>query len=227
MRSYSSYETQLQEVLERFRGDTRTHTMTVLHDDGLYRHLRFKDPASSFYWYDIITWPGNLMVRGDMGAYAFARLEDMFQFFRAGATINPGYWAEKLTAPEPDGAKAYSEEEFKRHVTEAFEEYTEEHSEVDAATLWLRIEEEVLGDVWMNPPPTTNNEAHTALHDFTESDPSGLFTDTWEWDFTDWTLRFLWNCWAIRHAITTYDNRPQGEAEEGDYLGNAADEEQP
>lgn len=35
---------------KRFAGDTDEHQMTVLHDDGLYRHLRFKAPTTGMYW---------------------------------------------------------------------------------------------------------------------------------------------------------------------------------
>jgi hypothetical protein len=30
------------DIATRFAKDTATHRMTVLHDDGLYRHLRFE-----------------------------------------------------------------------------------------------------------------------------------------------------------------------------------------
>ena len=53
---------------ERFAKDTATHAMTILRDDGLYRHLRFKRPNTSSYYFDIITWPGYLAITGDMGA---------------------------------------------------------------------------------------------------------------------------------------------------------------
>src|SRR5580692_6155935 len=95
------------DVAECFQRDTANHEMTVLHDDGLYRHLRFmqvitdeltgKQSRSSFYWFDLVTWPGNLVINGDMETFAFARSDDMFGFFR-GDRINPGYWAEKVRA---------------------------------------------------------------------------------------------------------------------------------
>ena len=69
------------------------------------------------------------------------------------------------------------------------------------------VEEDVLGDDWLNPPPTTSNEAQRNLHEFTYPE---VFTDCWEWDLTDWTHRFLWNCHAILHAITTYDKGSPG-----------------
>ncbi|KFK87785.1 hypothetical protein IX27_17945 [Streptomyces sp. JS01] len=48
--------------------------MTVLHEDGLYRHLVFADPAGGFYRFDLVTWPHNLMLRGDGFSFGDFRL---------------------------------------------------------------------------------------------------------------------------------------------------------
>ena len=92
-------------IAERFARETAKHRMTVLHDDGLYRHLRFTEmhlcndaewrTTNGFYWFDLITWPGSLTINGDCGTYTFSRITDMFEFFR-GYGINPQYWAEKV-----------------------------------------------------------------------------------------------------------------------------------
>src|SRR5688500_14967297 len=110
--------TEHQHIAERFKKDTADHEMTVLHDDGLYRHLRFQSPARGTYWFDLITWPGSLTIRGDLGnAYTFSRELDMFPFFRSRTGgINPHYWAQKLD--NPDGAVRYDEEIFKARVKE-------------------------------------------------------------------------------------------------------------
>jgi hypothetical protein len=42
-------------IAERFARETEHHELTVLHDDGLYRHLKFKQPGNSAYWFDLIT----------------------------------------------------------------------------------------------------------------------------------------------------------------------------
>jgi hypothetical protein len=92
-------ETLEQQIAQRFRRDTAGHELTVLHDDGLYRHLRLRAPRTSEYWFDLITIPGALIFRGDGKSFTFARLEDMFEFFRGRpGRINAHYWAEKLTS---------------------------------------------------------------------------------------------------------------------------------
>ena len=113
------------DMAERFPKDVAEHHMTVLRDDGLYRHVRFlrvaanpetgKPEKSSFYWFDLITWPGCLAVNGDCGSYLFSRTDDMFEFFRGGR-INPGYWAEKVRAG--GRVKEYSEDRFRELVAD-------------------------------------------------------------------------------------------------------------
>jgi hypothetical protein len=81
------------------------HEMTVLHDDGLYRHLRFEGTADSpfsRYPFHLITWPYNLVVKaGWTFHFDIDATPDMFDLFRNTAfsgQINPGYWAEKVRA---------------------------------------------------------------------------------------------------------------------------------
>ena len=47
---------------EQFLKDAADHQMEVLRDDGVNRHLRFRNPESNAYWFDIITWPGALLL---------------------------------------------------------------------------------------------------------------------------------------------------------------------
>lgn len=95
---------------KRFADDTQHHRMTVMLDQGLYRHLRFVRPGRSEYWFTLTAYPGALVVDGDMGTWVFRRLPDMFEFFRTDSgRINPGYWAEKLTAMPEGGYAEYSQ----------------------------------------------------------------------------------------------------------------------
>ncbi|MFI7628444.1 hypothetical protein [Microbispora rosea] len=107
------------DIYERFQRETAKHEMTVLHSDGLYRHLRFRNPEHGTYWFDIVTWPGNLVIRGDIkDTYAFSRHADMFEFFRGPVgRINPHYWAQKLTT-DRDSVEKYDPDSFERQVKE-------------------------------------------------------------------------------------------------------------
>ena len=117
------------ESAELFRSDTKDHELTILHDDGLYRHLRFRRPETGMYWFDLITWPGALAVVGDFGTgYTFRRIDDMFEFFRESgysnsrSIIHPHYWSEKIASGK-DGVREYSEELFRQRVAEELDEY--------------------------------------------------------------------------------------------------------
>lgn len=226
-----------------FRVDTARHQMTVLRDDGLYRHLRFgNERGVGEYWFELVTWPGALTISGDMGGYTFRRVEDMFTFFRGSrhySGINPGYWSEKL-----DGgrvvAKEYDEDHFARLVAEDLKEAEEDFPGVTAA--WEKKVTGFVPDYYIG----TEHEARQALEEFEFAtvfkvsctcgasdqldDKSSAdvwrfvthggkdhkatvrregfwFTDTFEWDLTDWSYSFLWCCHAIVWGIDQYDRQ--------------------
>lgn len=78
-------------------GNFSKHRLTILRDDGLYRHWRCQAPGTYVYGFDVITWPGHLCVAGDIGAWVFSRIEDMVEFFEGdNGRVNLSYWSEKL-----------------------------------------------------------------------------------------------------------------------------------
>ena len=248
-------------IAERFARETASHRMIVFHDDGLYRHVRFQHhvlcndaeyrKGHSSYWFDLITWPRCLTINGGCGTYTFTRDTDMFAFFRRhrhlgrdGFEINPQYWAEKLRAPEPAGAKKYSEDVFREYVIEYVTEAIRYGDDVPRG-IGRAVRDEIFG-----PDAKWNVEyeegAHEALRDFEYSiytttcycgtSAEGLaygkaldwgiqhrkqhdpghhailkqtatfrFTDTWEWDLTDFDWQYLWCCHAIQWGIAQYD----------------------
>jgi hypothetical protein len=91
------------EIAARFARDTAAHEMTVKHEQGLYRHLKFMNPEhGSFGAFELITWPYNLVVKtGWTFHFDIDATPDMFDLFRRTALtgeINPGYWSEKVRA---------------------------------------------------------------------------------------------------------------------------------
>lgn len=119
----------------RFLVDTAFHRLEIIRDDGLYRHLRMKQPGTSCYYFDVITWPGYLTVTGDMGTWTFSRIADMFDFFGPWQDgINTGYWSEKLEAGAGCSAcellaKEYDHDAFCRSLKESLSEYLEDPEE--------------------------------------------------------------------------------------------------
>lgn len=98
------YSYERERALKAFAG----HVMTIEHDEGVFRSIRFGRPGSSAYHFRLVTWPGHLAISGDIADYIFARTHDMFEFFGKGdgpddwaqmpLEINPHYWAQKCTA---------------------------------------------------------------------------------------------------------------------------------
>jgi hypothetical protein len=211
------------EFAEAFANDVAEHEMTVLRDDGLYRHLRFARSHRNGGWFDLITWPGCLVVKGDMGGHIFSRMLDMFEFFRSSQAINPGYWAEKT----PDGRQSvrkYSEDVLRADLEPHLAEYEAEvypgllakyeaaRVEYDAlppeaqrlapfpvkpvSPRWLFDEAAKQGDL---------SHEDGARQFLRELEHDGVVADTWEWSLAEYTHQFLWCCHAIAWGIHKYD----------------------
>lgn len=185
-----------------FLGDVAAHEMTVLRDDGLYRHVRFQDPKTCNCYFDLTTWPGYLTFSGDMGCFVFSRIPDMFQFFRIDNVpgspfvlrINPYYWSEKVEAVDHHGAiEKYSPELFKRQIARWLD------NREASANLRDAVEEEVL---------THADDEHDAMRAAMEFEHEGFrFEDFYEVEVKEYTYRFLWCCYAVAWGVRTYDER--------------------
>jgi hypothetical protein len=185
---------------ERFAENTSEHELTVLRDDGLYRHLRFQKPGTSIYYFDLVTWPGYLAIVGDAGDYLFRRTQDMFEFFSSESDrINPRYWSEKLQGPGYDLAREYSHDALRTRVLEWGRQHCEEWGDgemVYTSLLAGALEREILADY------THSEEAGRAWLAELEEVVGDL--ETWEWDLREFDGRFLWCCWAIVWGIEQY-----------------------
>ena len=195
-------KTSAEEAAEAFARDTKDHEMTVLHDDGLYRHLLCKKPGTSSYWFEIVTWPGGLLVNGDMESFLFTIPEpDLFPLFR-GFGPNPHYWAQKVRAGR---TREYSEAVTRQHVLDVLAEIDDDDSSPEGLATAMR------GSM-LDPDVTCQEECvRFALDEFTYLPPDAepddqpwRFHDTWEWDLSDYTHQFLWYCSAIPWAIGQY-----------------------
>lgn len=227
-----TYEDGYAKSRERFERDTAEHEMTVLRDDGMYRHVRFARPDSSSYLYDLVTWPGYLAIVGDCEDYLFCRATDMFEWFvgRGQDGINPHYWSEKLCGDRGrDIACGYSEDALRARVIGWFEDMTgpinpEAYVREDYFTsldlaVWQRLslsralEAEILSD----EDGEGEAGAHRRLRDFEwfcdgseaweyhpHGTPSVRIEESYEWDLRDYDGWFLWCCWAIRRGIERY-----------------------
>lgn len=199
-----------------FLRDVKNHAMTVLRDDGVYRHLSFCQPDHQWlHRFEILTWPGALCIRGDVGTYVFCRRHDMFEFFRSSMTtadriyINDSYWAEKLVASDcsgrrGSGAMRYDPDLFVAEVKRRYVEHIRSNMQgmpEERQSLRAALEDDVLSYA-----DAGEHEAMRAASDFEHE--GFTLRDFWETDVHAYTVHFIWSLYAISWAIWTYDNRP-------------------
>ena len=190
------------EVAERFKKAVAEHELTIVSEAGLFRHITLKNPKTFNYHFHIVTWPGYLAISGDAGSYVFARLPDMFQFFR-GDGINPGYWSEKLQAVDRSGGyHEFSPEMFRDAIKSDFEGWYFEDDD-QKAKAWAALQESDLAD---DSEPESQESAVSAALNYKCPITGNRFNDFWDHHLQDYTFRFLWCCHAIQWAIVQYDS---------------------
>ena len=198
---------------ESFLKDVADHEISVISDDGVNRHIRFRKPGTICMGFDLITWPGHLCYTGDMGTYVFSRVQDMFDFFRSdkvysntrgdvSLAINPRYWSEKLLAVDRyDGFQEWGREKFVSLLRGQFTEWAREQGWSEEDQLDFEEQFEDLAWVCAN---SSKNEAYSAVIDFSVGEKR---------PFADWrdvntdvlTDRYLWCCYALVWGIKKYD----------------------
>jgi len=187
------------EIAARFKRDTAKHEMTVMFEQGLYRHLRFEAPDGSGYRFDLHTSPNRLMFHGEVGTYVFSvwPTEDMFDLFRRssiGDRPNFGYWHEKLVA-DGEAAIQFSNDLFDKQVAKELAKAEEFFPGVTAA--WQEKTEGFLAEYNTECEET----AREALASF-EYLPEGQYGEAWrfrytaDWNLDDYDWRYLWACHA-------------------------------
>ena len=215
-----------------FLANVKDHQMTILADDGIYRHIRFAQPGTRNRQFDLVTWPGYLSYSGDMGDYTFSRLRDMFQFFRTAChrpnerlDINVGYWAEKVQAADRrSGLTCFDSERFEEVVREQRLEWIKkaarEHllDKDERRELWEAIEDEVLGRA-----DDGEQEAISAACDFSHGAGGRTyrFDDFWEHNLNAFAGHYVWCCYAIAWGIAKYDDAKATAGTGGDTANEA------
>ena len=204
-----------------FLRDVATHELTIIRNEGLYRHLRFSRPGSSCMYFDLITWPGHLCYTGDMGTYVFSRVSDMLEFFRRDCAdqlpINPGYWSEKVQAADggrhPGCVFEYDHDRYLAVVNEYLSDWLEGLDDEAAAELREAVQDDVLQLADSHDEHGNYNRAYE--FSATVNGCKYQFTELFERNFRRFTPRFLWCCRALVWGIEMYDAMPAGIDSEG------------
>jgi len=186
---------------EQFLKDVENHSMEILKDDGLYRHLKFTNGGSQVYRFDLITWPGHLCICQDMGTYVFSKQPDMFDFFYDGEiAIKPSYWSEKVQSQcKQSHIEQYSKEQLIENVWYWFENYFQFKDDEEKAAVKEEINKEVIKSL-----------SGCEIRDYDvvvgyESSFGHEFLDFFETSNQEYSYHYLWCCWAIVWGIGQYN----------------------
>lgn len=201
--------------LIRFIRDVSSHQLSVIRDEGLYRHLCFSRPNSRAYSFDIITWPGYLTITGDMGTWTFSRITDMFEFFtdghfgaRSSFQTNPSYWSEKFEAGNrrsqyDSPCFEFDDEQFQKGLRNWLANYIaecdDEHDREMAKDAVSDLCSQEFRNEWM---------ATQAIHD------AYFPSDVCSWDVAEhlsplqkYCHSYIWICFAIVWGIERYQTK--------------------
>lgn len=154
----------------------KDHKIQCLLDNGLYRHWRCGRDKSSVYQFHIVTFPGRLIVAGDVGFLALEREPDMLPWCR-GSLESTSYFAEKV--PRSIQTEEWSDDVARAWVLEEREDDPESMTAALVANLLNALE---MGEA----------EFKTTL-----ADSDLLHGCDWP-RFTDYTSEFLWCREAVR-----------------------------
>lgn len=212
------------EAWSSFQENSANHQLSVLHEDGLYRHFRMSEPGTHMWSWDIVTWPGHLATSGDIAdglnltemttsadGLTFSREPDMVGFFAlanhkrvyysdGAPSIDFRYWAEKLQGDQRETTREYKHENFIRFVTETLTECLVDGRGSHFEQLTQDQADELIAEA--NSLEHFESETREWLRDHEEE-----FPDAWENDFKDYSFHFQVACYAINAAVHAYLDR--------------------
>lgn len=207
---------------KEFLEHVKNHKMTVLHDDDAYKHLRFRQPNTSDRYFELMFYPNNCVITGDMGAWTFSRIEDMMKFHRGeGLDIDFCYWKEKVVSCSRFGAGNMSEfsdfnfDNFKNEINNYIDDYFEhslvEQSKVD--DLKRDVSDCIFDDIDDRKHcKGADLKAYELLSEYEYHYLTGEGSKTFRFEdvheFGCWgeiTGYFAFACYAIRWGIQQYD----------------------
>lgn len=202
-----------------FKKDVKTHKMIIEQDNDVHRSILFKTEGTNSYYFRIVTYPGGLMITGDMGTYVFERVHDMFDFFiidkrdfnyKKGLAINDHYWAEKVQAVDKHSSiMAFSNEIFAKAIIRMLEDQIEDAPVKYKKLIKKHVKEEISS-------VSSEEEAYHVTDclswspwddGFDDAEYAFEFdnSDFFEYDTKDFTFAYIWNLYAIVWGIQKYN----------------------
>lgn len=185
---------------EEFKTSIKDHKLSILKNDELYKHLRFKNPSSFNRYFDIVTWPGNLCYTGDMGTYTFKRIENMIYFFSDG--VNPDYWSEKLTSISKfgEGVKVFDGDKFKEYFIEFI---NEDDNGLDSLYKEEILEDLKLGNLDLNDEHEILDYITYHYNHYTVDHITSWYAENYNL-FKSFTYHYIWCCRALNWSCNLF-----------------------
>ena len=198
---------------ERFLRAVKDHRMTIEVDHELFRCVNFARPGSSVYQFRLTTWPGHLAISGDLDAFTFRRLLDMFAFFRfAGPEYdktdgpNYGYWAEKADAVSRHvGLTTFSEDLYEKAIRHDLCQHVSGMALSEAKDCVIDARRDLL-----DAPSDAREAIDKAMSWRCPATGQHPFLDFWDHRLEDYSFGFKFSCHAIQWGIKQYDLHKQG-----------------
>ncbi|MFI9052544.1 hypothetical protein [Streptomyces sp. NPDC053427] len=201
---YDELAQHLAQAKERFDGEVEGAAMTVLKDDGAYRHLRFVFPRASWAWCEVVTWPGALVLRGGLGSWMFVDTEDVTKLFRPNShseRVNPLYWEGKL-APGSGTARVHSPERAVAHIRQTVADMADTFPrlpyDIDSDLLDGRLVNDLSTEGGLRAAIRAFEEMHGCSYE-------GLYFDVESWDLKRFDPWFLLACVVLPWAVEQLD----------------------
>lgn len=188
MKFYSEIEKQVHENAVKAFKD---HVVEVKLEQGLYRHYRCGQPDTGIMHFHIVTFPGRLLVCGDIGDMVWERVPDMFAWAK-NALHSTGYFEEKCWRTLK--TKEYSADVAKESIRYEHEWRTDELSEHEQE---LRKKVDAERDRLIS---AADEGEHAFVQAYWDSEwYTGDFPS-----ITDYTRSFLWAREALRWFFGNY-----------------------
>lgn len=191
--------------IQRFKDRLKTYSMTIVHADGVYRHLYFNNPNANYPGnrsFNVVTWPRYACIYGDWcDSHVITREHDMLTEFLNVSQIPYDYWEEKMKL-------AGRHQTLRETSSEACDQWIDEHMQ-DLAEEWPYLTEDELHDIrdeyesCFDDNDILDWRQLEELGDFTTENHGDIplaISDAWELDFTEYTLDFLVACEGLRFA---------------------------
>lgn len=197
-------------TLERFLDAVKNHELTIHQNNGVYRHLTFKNPDGYSQYFNITTFPHHLVITSHMGSLIFStRSSDMFRFFRSDdddLKINPDYWAEKIQSTSWRAKDAsFSEfdiDKIKEYAQEYLDDFLKDNilSKFDKDELIEKFDWKIL----------KSEDEYEIIEKIRNFNCNGFnFVEFSEDDFRVHTYTYIWLCYAIVWGIKKFDEVSQ------------------